>query len=52
MRLAVALFLFIIAACDGAPLHRLSTSDIPGIHSPRPINPVVDIPDDRFLFDL
>jgi hypothetical protein len=52
MHTLVALFSLIFMVCSGAPVHRISTSDIPGINSPLPIDPVVEVPDDRFLFDL
>jgi hypothetical protein len=52
MRIVAAILLLIITASSGAPLHRLSTADVPGVTSPLPIDPLVDIPDDRFLLDL
>jgi hypothetical protein len=51
MRTFVAAISLIMVAC-GAPLHRVSMSDIPGIHSPLPIDPIVEISDDGFLLDL
>ncbi len=46
-----AVFALVVVACSGAP-PRLAAPDIPGINSPLPIDPVVDIPDDRYLLDL
>jgi hypothetical protein len=47
-----AVLSLITMTCSGAPVHRASAPDIPGINSPLPIDPVVEIPDDRFLLDL
>ncbi len=52
MRTVLSVFLLIIVACSGVPSLHFSTPDIPGIHSPLPIDPLVEIPDDRFLLDL
>jgi hypothetical protein len=52
MRIVLSVFLLIIMACSGVLSLHLATLDIPGIHSPLPIDPLVDIPDDRFLIDL
>lgn len=52
MRADLSVFLLMIMACSGVPSLHFSTPDIPGIHSPLPIDPLVEIPDDRFLLDL
>jgi hypothetical protein len=51
-RQVVAAFMLPVMACSGALSLTISTPDIPGINSPLPIDPRVEIPDDRFLLVL